>query len=193
MLNDCDSPEQIQPSESCPVCSHLYHSFISNSFLYGLHTDHLDFLIHWIKWKASITQRERDHKIQTYLFFLELLLPMVQGSGEYEAGEQIVFQSTPNSWSGLRSNHHFSKFFIAHQSTSIDHLVLIIICNSSSFSSAVLAETLSRNRKSSCNRDFISVSLSCEFSLQQSPHRQFSKAEGGQKRQTVKYLENHLL
>lgn len=69
---------------------------------------------------------------------------MVHGSGEYEAGEENILQSAPDSWPGLRPNHHFSKFFTAHQSTSIDQLILIIVCTSFSFSTAVLGEIFSR-------------------------------------------------
>lgn len=68
------------------MSSYLYHSSISSPFLSGLHTDHLDFLIHYIKWKTSITEREQDHKIKTNFFCFKLLHPMVYGCGEYETG-----------------------------------------------------------------------------------------------------------
>lgn len=65
-------------------------------------------------------------------------------SGECENGEEIIFQSAPGFWPALRLNHHFSEFFTAHQSTSIGHLILSIVCASAPLSVAVLEKILSR-------------------------------------------------
>lgn len=93
----------------------LYHCSISSLYLSGLHMDHLDFLIHYIKWKTSIMEREWDCKIETNFFCFKLLHPMIYGSGEYKIGEETIFQSNSNSWSGPRPNHHFSKFLPTHE------------------------------------------------------------------------------
>lgn len=65
---------------------------------------------------------------------------MVYGSGEHKPGQEIIFQSAPDSWSELIPNHHSSKIFIAHQSTGIDNLILNIVCTFST--GAGLGETL---------------------------------------------------
>lgn len=131
----CDSPEQIQPNDSCPV-SYRDHSAVSSPFLSGLHTGHLKFLIHNIEWKNSITEGGNDHKSYKCLLHQTTVSHLVNMKLK-------IFQSNPDSWSGLRRNHRFLKFSTAHQSISTDHLLLIILHSSSAFSGTLLGETLS--------------------------------------------------